>query len=200
MQLLSKFFGVIGAVIGFINKTIASIGIAGGVALAFYNVVARYIFGTSLTWAGELTIYLFLWSAFFGAAYCFKQDAHISISILLERVPPKVSKVLMLLSHTITFIFLSAVSWYGYEYLELVIELEERSIDLDIPMWIPYLVIPVSFGFGAYRVAEKIVEIIKTPADEVVQRSEAEMIINEMQSSATENILEEVHKKTGGML
>jgi C4-dicarboxylate transporter DctQ subunit len=200
MGAVKSLFRWIGRIIGFINQSIAAIGIAGGVALAFYNVVARYVFGSSLTWAGELTVYLFLWSAFFGAAYCFKQDAHISITILLDKVPPKVAKGLMLLSHTITFIFLAAVSWYGYEYLQLVIELDERSIDLDIPMWIPYLAIPVAFAFAAYRVAEKFVEILRTPAEEVVHRGEAEMILAEMEASAHDDLLKEVERKTGGML
>ncbi len=200
MKALRLAFRYLGMVIGFINQSIAAIGIAGGVALAFYNVVARYVFGTSLTWAGELTMYLFLWSAFFGAAYCFKEDAHISVTVLLDRVPPKMAKAFMLLSHTVTLIFLLAVSWYGYEYLQLVIELDERSIDLDIPMWIPYLVIPVSFAFAGYRVAEKIVDIIKTPAQEVVRKSEAQMIVNEMSASAHEDIIKKVEKKTGGIL
>jgi C4-dicarboxylate transporter DctQ subunit len=200
MGVIRTLFGWIGGIIGWINQSIAAIGIAGGVALAFYNVVARYVFGSSLTWAGELTVYLFLWSAFFGAAYCFKKDAHISITILLEKVPPKVAKGLMLLSHAITFVFLAAVSWYGYEYLQLVIELDERSIDLDIPMWIPYLVIPVAFAFAAYRVAEKFVEVLGTPADEVVLRGEAEMILAEMEEAAGKELLKEVERKTGGML
>jgi C4-dicarboxylate transporter DctQ subunit len=200
MGALKGLFRWIGRIIGFINQSIAAIGIAGGVALAFYNVVARYVFGSSLPWAGELTVYLFLWSAFFGAAYCFKQDAHISITILLEKVSPRVAKGLMLLSHAITFVYLAAVSWYGYEYLQLVIELDERSIDLDVPMWIPYLVIPVAFAFAAYRVAEKFVEILRTPAEEVVHRGEAEMILAEMQSSAHDELLKKVERKTGGML
>ncbi len=186
--------------IGFINQSIAAFGISAGVALAFANVVARYVFDASLTWAAELTIFLFLWSAFFGAAYCFREDAHISISILLDKVSTKTAKILMLISHSITFIFLAAVSYYGYEYLLLVNELEETSIDLGIPMWIPYLVIPVAFAFAAFRVGEKIAYIITTPADEVRIKSEAEMIIAEMEASAPEDLLEEVKKKTGGML
>jgi len=200
MGIVKRFFHWLGTVIGWINQSIAAIGIAGGVALAFTNVVARYVFGSSLTWAGELTVYLFLWSAFFGAAYCFKEDAHISITILLEKVPPRVAKALLLLSHLVTFIYLAAVSWYGYEYLLLDIDLGERSIDLDIPMWIPYLAIPVAFAFAAYRVAEKFVEILRTPADEVVHRSEAEMILAEMEEAAGEELLKKVERKTGGML
>ena len=78
--------------------------------------------------------------------------------------------------------------------------MEETSVDLAIPMWIVYLVIPVSFFFGAYRVLEKLVEIIKTPADKVLQHSEAEMIIAEMGQGENEKLLKEVERKTGGML
>ena len=197
---MKQIFVPIGRVIGFINQSIAAIGISAGVAVAFYNVVARYAFNASTTWAAELTVFLFLWSTFFGAAYCFKVDAHISISIMLDKVSAKTAKALMLLSHTITFVFLAAVSFYGYRYLELVIELEERSIDLDIPMWIPYSVIPVAFGFAAYRVGEKILYIISTPAEQVRQTSEAEMIISEMEPNASEKLIKEVERRTGGML
>jgi len=188
-----------GKVIGFINQSIAAIGISAGVALAFYNVVARYIFNYSLTWAAELTIYLFLWSTFFGAAYCFKEDAHISISVILDKLSPNMAKAMMLLSHIVTLIFLSAVSYYGYEYIVEIVE-DEISVDLGIPMWIPYSVIPVAFAFAAYRVAEKIAYIIITPSSEVRAKSEAEMMIAEMEASAPEDILKSVEKRTGGML
>jgi len=204
-------FNILDKAIGFINQSIAAIGISAGVALAFANVVARFVFDASLTWAAELTVFVFLWSAFFGAAYCFKKDAHIAVTIVLDIVPTSVAKVFLVISHLITMCFLIAVSYYGYEYLELVIELEERSIDLDIPMWIPYLVIPISFAFAAFRVGEKLYQIIITPHDKVVQESEAEMYINEMGENAQKKmekeeevklkkLVDEVDKKTGGML
>jgi C4-dicarboxylate transporter DctQ subunit len=200
MKYIGTLFEWTGRVVGFVNRSIAAVGIAGGVALAFYNVVGRYLFGSSLTWAAELTVYLFLWSTFFGAAYCFKEDAHISITVLLEKIPPKYAKSLMIVSHLVTLVFLIAVSWYGYEYLRLDIELDERSIDLDIPMWIPYLAIPAAFASAAFRVSEKLLEIISTPAEEIVRRSEAEMILAEMEEASSEKLVKEVEKRTGGLL
>ena len=188
-------FNILDKAIGFINQSIAAIGISAGVALAFANVVARFVFDASLTWAAELTVFVFLWSAFFGAAYCFKKDAHIAVTIVLDIVPTSVAKVFLVISHLITMCFLIVVSYYGYEYLELVIELEERSIDLDIPMWIPYLVIPISFAFAAFRVGEKLYQIIITPHDKVVQESEAEMYINEMGENAQKKMEKEEEVK-----
>jgi len=204
-------FSLISKTIGFINQSIAAFGITAGVAVAFTNVVARYAFDASLVWATELTIFLFLWSAFFGAAYCFKKDAHIAVTIVLDIVPSRVAKVMLLISHTITLTFLLAVAYYGYEYLLLVADIDERSIDLwDMPMWIVYLVIPISFAFAAYRVGEKLVQIVITPHDEVVQESEAEMVLAELGVKQKDNknehvnklndIVKSVEKKTGGML
>jgi len=204
-------FSLISKTIGFINQSIAAFGITAGVAVAFTNVVARYAFDASLVWATELTIFLFLWSAFFGAAYCFKKDAHIAVTIVLDIVPSRIAKVMLLISHTITLTFLLAVAYYGYEYLLLVADIDERSIDLwDMPMWIVYLVIPISFAFAAYRVGEKLVQIVITPHDEVVQESEAEMVLAELGVKQKDNknehvnklndIVKSVEKKTGGML
>ncbi len=204
-------FSIISKIIGFINQSIAVIGITGGVAIAFTNVVARYVFDASLVWATELTIFLFLWSAFFAAAYCFKKDAHIAVTIVLDVVPSHIAKPMLLISHTVTIIFLIAVAYFGYEYLLLVNEIDERSIDLwDMPMWIVYLVIPVAFSFAAYRVGEKIVQIIKTPHNEVVAESEAEQVLAGMGIGSKDNsnehvkelndMVKEVEKKTGGML
>ena len=204
-------FSLISKTIGFINQSIAAFGITAGVAVAFTNVVARYAFDASLVWATELTIFLFLWSAFFGAAYCFKKDAHIAVTVVLDIMPSKISKIMLLLSHTVTIVFLLAISYYGYEYLYLLIELDERSIDLwDMPMWIVYLVIPVSFFFAAFRVGEKINQIIRTPHDKVVAESEAEQVLADMGVGSRNNdnehvkhlndMVKEVEKKTGGML
>jgi len=202
---------IISKTIGYINQSIAAFGISAGVAVAFTNVVARYLFDASLVWATELTIFLFLWSAFFGAAYCFKKDAHIAVTIVLDIMPSKIAKIMLLISHTITIIFLLAVAYYGYEYLLLVNEIDERSIDLwNMPMWIVYSVIPISFAFAAYRVGEKIAQILRTPHNEVVAESEAEQVLAELGVKQKDNSNEHVHKlndivksvekKTGGLL
>ncbi len=206
------FFKILGKIIGFINQSIAAIGISAGVAIAFTNVVARYVFDASFVWAAELSIFCFLWSVFFGAAYCFKKDAHIAVTIVLDVMPSRIAKVMLLISHLITFVFLVAVAYYGYEYLLLVIDLDERSVDLwDMPMWIPYLVIPIALGFAAYRVAERIHGILSTSHDKILKESEAEQVLSGMGIGAHRNqenenvqklneMVKEVEKKTGGLL
>jgi len=194
---MKHFFGLLDTVIGLINRTIAAVGITAGIVLAFANVVGRYLFDYSITWASELTMYFFLWSMFFAVAYTFKLDGHISIDLLVEFVDRKVAKSMMLLSRIVTFVYLSVVAYYGYEYILLVIDMGETSVDLEIPMWIPYLVIPVALGLAAYRVAEHFFVLLSTPANEIEFTNETSDLMKE---AKIDKILDEVHIKTGGML
>ena len=205
-------FNILSKLIGWINQSIAVIGITAGVAVSFVNVVARYAFDASLVWASELSIFLFLWSVFFAAAYCFKKDAHIAVTIILDIMPSWIAKIMLIISHLVTLIFLATVAYYGYEYLLLVNDLEEKSIDLwNMPMWIIYLVIPVSFAFASYRVVERLFIIITTSHEKILKESEAEQVLAGMgmgakEHSDNENVKElndmvkDVEKKTGGML
>lgn len=131
---------------------------------------------------------------------------------MLDIVSSKAAKVMLLISHIVSLVFLLAIAYFGIFYLELVIELEEMSIDLGIPMWIPYLAIPVAFTLASYRVAEKIIEIVKTPHEKVLGQSEAEQIMAYMgveknsfkdiskDKEELKNIVDEANRKSGGLL
>lgn len=194
-----KAFKFLDVFVATINKNIAVIGISLGVMLVFVKVVLRYSltltqamteyigFGDffvsiltsingSMTWADELSKYLFIWSALFGAAYGFKKGIHISVTIVLNVLPQILAKGFLLLSHLITFIYLALSAYLGYELIILMMEFDEMSIDLEIPMWIPQLVLPIAFAFAAFRAGEKVYEIAKTDSSKVLSQSEAELI------------------------
>lgn len=165
-----------------ISKFFAAFGIGAGVLLAFVNVIARYVFSSSISWASELTIYLFLWSTFFGAVYCFKKDSHIAVDVFLVKASPKLRKFLILTTLIISTIYISAVAFYGYKYVLLYMDLGEVSVDLEIPLWIPYVVVPISFAFSAFILINKIFKTIKTPPEQLKLKGEAEQVLEEMEN------------------
>lgn len=173
---MQRFFEILDLGIASVNKTIAVVGIAAGTLLTFVNVVMRYCFNSGFAWAGEMVNYLFIWSAFFAAAYGFKKGIHIKVTILIEKFPPQIAKAYMVFSSILTTAFLLFIVVYGIEYLMLLHELEFMSVDLGIPQWIPMLVLPLAFLGASYRAGEKIFEIAKTPAEEVIINVESETI------------------------
>lgn len=173
---MQKFFQILDVGIASVNKMIAVIGLAAGTLLAFANVVMRYCFNSGWSWAGEVTNYLFIWSAFFAAAYGFNKGIHISVTILIEKFPPALAKACLVFSHVLTSVFLLFIVVYGVEYLQILHEMDQMMIDLNIPQWVPMLVLPVAFLGASYRAGEKIVQVAKTPADRVVLNAETELV------------------------
>ena len=55
-------------------------------------------------------------------------------------------------------------------------ELDFMSVDLNVPQWIPMIVLPIAFLGASYRAGEKILQVAKTPSDKVVLNAEAELI------------------------
>ncbi|MDZ7819150.1 MAG: TRAP transporter small permease [Aliarcobacter sp.] len=179
---MKKFFDIIDLIVGTINQTMAVFGLSLGVLLAFINVILRYAFDMSLTWAAELTNYLFIWAALFGAAYGFKQGAHISVSLIIERFPAHITKGFLIFANLLSIAYLGLISYFGYELILLLKDFGEMSVDLNIPLWIPHLVLPISFALAAYRCAEKLVEIYQTDAKDIKLFNEHEAVINEIKS------------------
>ena len=178
---MKKYFEILDLGVTAINKNIAVVGIAGGVLLAFTNVVLRYAFDMSLTWAGELTNYLFMWSALFGGAYGFKKGIHISVTMLLELLPPRLAKAILMLAHAFSCAYLALMAYLGYELILVLIDFGEMSIDLKIPMWIPHLMLPFAFIGAAFRAGEKVFEVGAMDAKDVIVNSELETIKDELE-------------------
>ncbi|PID47155.1 MAG: C4-dicarboxylate ABC transporter permease [Proteobacteria bacterium] len=154
--------------ISFLSDSIQSVGT--------YLVTNLTAINSSMTWAGELTNYLFIWSALFGAAYGFKKGIHISVTVMLNLLPKYLAKSLFVLANIISFIYLSANAYFGYQVVMLLDEIEEMSVDLEIPMWIPNLVLPIAFAGAAFRAGEKVIEVMQTDASKVLIRNEEEVV------------------------
>lgn len=165
---MKKFFKIIDIGVGTLNQSIAVLGISLGVILAFMNVALRYLFDASFTWAYELTNYLFMWGALFGAAYGFKKGIHISVTILIAKFPAPLAKAMLIFSNMLSFVYLAAMSFFSYQLTVLIAQFGEISVDLHIPMWIPNLVLPLAFGTAAYRAGEKVYETALRDADELI--------------------------------
>ena len=148
------------------STTVMIITMSVATLVAFFNVVLRYAFNMSLTWAGELTSYLFIWSALFGAAYGFKIGMHLGVTIIIQKLKPLAAKFLLSISLLIILTYLVALIVWGYDFCVFNYELEQVSIDLELPFWIIYLCVPISMSIASYQVILKIVRVLKVPADE----------------------------------
>ena len=122
--------------------------------VAFVNVVLRYCFNMSLTWAGEATSYLFIWSM------------HLGVTILIQKLKPRVAKWVLSFSLAIILGYLICLIFWGYDFVVFNHMMGMVSVDLEISYWIIYLCVPIAMSIASYQVLLKLIKTLKVPGDE----------------------------------
>jgi C4-dicarboxylate transporter DctQ subunit len=150
----------------YFSTTVMVVTMSVATLVAFVNVVLRYVFNMSLTWAGELTSYLFIWSALFGAAYGFKIGMHLGVTVLIQKLRPQVAKWVLSLSLLIILCYLLCLMVWGYDFVMFNHMMEMVSIDLELSYWIIYLCVPISMAIASYQVLLKLIKTLRVPGDQ----------------------------------
>ena len=70
------------------------------------QVVARYVFNSSIFWSEELARYLFIWVIFLCIAIGYRENQHISITTVIEALPRKGRQIFMVAIQVILIVFL----------------------------------------------------------------------------------------------
>jgi TRAP-type C4-dicarboxylate transport system permease small subunit len=111
------------------------------VIAVFYQVLGRYIFHYKLGIAAETATYAQIWMVLLAAGIAMKKNMHVGVDILLRVLPKKFQKIIIILSFILVLSFL-ILALKGCFALILVGS-ESTSPALGIPMWIPYLSVPI---------------------------------------------------------
>jgi C4-dicarboxylate transporter DctQ subunit len=136
--------------------------IAAATLVTFAAVVMRYLGGTGISWAQELTIYLFIWMAKFGAAYGVRTGIHIGVDFLVNWVRPSIRRMMVITALSLGMIFTGSIAFFGARWVIFIYGTGQTSPDLEMPMWIIYLAIPFGSGLMCYRFIQVMVGFIKT--------------------------------------
>ena len=126
---------------------------AHGAAFASPPFRATYVWLASLdlSWAQELTIYLFIWMAKFGAAYGVRTGIHVGVDVLVMRMAPARAKKVILFGLLSGALFTAVIANFGAHFTWSVFESGTRSNDLEIRMWIVYMAIPAGSSLMCFR-------------------------------------------------
>lgn len=111
------------------------------VTIVTIEVVLRYIFGLSLIFTEELARYLMVWIVFLGGALAVKDDSHIRINVLVQRLSPRLGRLVRITAHGLTMLLLVVLTVEGTKILPR--QLDQMCITIDTSMFYFYLAIPV---------------------------------------------------------
>ena len=124
-------------------------------AIAFVNVLSRYLFHFSFASTEEITINLFVWVTVIGSGLAFERGGQLGMVTLYNIFPEPFKRGVTLFSAALSAILFILVDLFMLQaiYDELTL-FNATSAALEIPVWIYYAGVPVFSVFifvGIYR-------------------------------------------------
>jgi C4-dicarboxylate transporter, DctQ subunit len=105
----------------------------------------------NITWAQELCIYLFIWMAKFGAAYGVRTGIHVGVDVIINRLSAGKRRFWVLFGLGAGAFFTATVAVLGAMFVWRIYGTGQVSPDLEMPMWIVYLAVPLGSSLMCYR-------------------------------------------------
>jgi len=155
---LSVLFGIIAA---------ALIGAA--ILIVCHMVFVRYVLNGSTAWQTDTVIFSLIAATLLGSPYVLRRGGHVSVDLVWEAASDATRRYLRVISNLGTFVFAAILAVTGGHYFWQAWTGNWLSETVaEIPLWIPYLSLPVGFGLLALQA---IAEIIDTPRAVRAQRA-----------------------------
>jgi len=120
-------------------------------AAAVLTAIFKWLAARDLSWAQELCIYMFIWMAKFGAAYGVRTGIHVGVDVLVNVLPAQSRHRVITFALLCGALFTAIVAAFGASFVDQMWHTGQQSNDLEAPMWIVYLAIPLGSGLMCFR-------------------------------------------------
>jgi TRAP-type C4-dicarboxylate transport system permease small subunit len=109
------------------------------------QVGGRYLFDYAIDWTAESATFAQIWMIFLAAGLAMRDRLHVSVDMLTDIVPATVRRLFIV-------IIAAACVWFLWQAIQGSLELIDigriqSSPVLQVPMWIPYLSLPVGLMY-----------------------------------------------------
>ena len=115
------------------------------VLAVFYQVLGRYIFNYKLGAAAETATMAQIWMILLASGIAMRKNMHVGVDILLRKLNVKAQKIIVTVSTIVITIFLIMVLKGSVQLI--IVGAQSTSPAISIPMWIPYLSIPIGIVY-----------------------------------------------------
>jgi len=132
--------------------------------LVFNEVIARYVLNKPTLYSVELSEYLLIFVAFMAAGWVLQEDKHVKMHFVVNLMPDKVKHILDICTSGIVLIFCIILVWQGGKSSVMAFAGGYHSSSLlNVPLWIPYAIIPLGSLILALQMLVRIGKLIWTP-------------------------------------
>jgi TRAP-type C4-dicarboxylate transport system permease small subunit len=165
MQVFIRTVNLVSQAVG----VVAAAMIVIAVTLTCQMIFIRYFLNGSTSWQTEAVIYLMIGATLLGLPYVQKLKGHVNVDLIPMLLPHSARKLLMIASYSVAVAILAVMTYYGWE--SVYISYSRGWVSETVwapPLWIPYLSMPLGFGLFALQLLADLIEILQTPARNIV--------------------------------
>ena len=176
----------IGNCVSAVIKYVTAIMLAVMAILVFGNVLMRYFMNSSVTWAEEVSRFVFIWMIFLGAIIAFKDNEHLGVDTIVNRLSPRGKRRLFVVN-SLMILATMALTLHGSVGLT-ILNTDQSSPAIGLPYAYIYSSgIVVSIGMGLIVIYRIIMLLTgKLEDSDLVMTTDSEENTNQIEAIATE--------------
>ena len=125
----------------------------------FIQVVARYLFESSLVFSEELSRYLFVWTVFLGLPVVAKRGGHMAVTALSGRLKGAAARAMSIAAYLVGIAFMATMIVQGVEMVQRTSQ--QLSPAMEISMSWVYLAIPIGSLFMMLQMVSGLMALLR---------------------------------------
>jgi TRAP-type C4-dicarboxylate transport system permease small subunit len=136
------------------DRTLDVMVVFAGALLAFAvlsvsaAIASRYFLGYPLGWVNEINSYILLYIPFLVGAWVLREEGHVIIDILLERLNPRNQSLINIITSMVSAVVCFILAWYGaVDTWDLFQTNYFTPTQLELPKWIISVIIFIGSFF-----------------------------------------------------
>ena len=136
-----------------IETIICQVLLTSFVILLFAQILTRNLFAYSISWAEELSVYMFVWFVYFGASQAAKMAAHNRVLFQFGFLPQRVVNWIEGFADLFWIFFNGYFIYLSIEFL-IRMNVFQKAQTLGVPMKYFYYIFPIAFTLMTFRIIQ----------------------------------------------
>ena len=116
------------------------------VICTFMQVLNRNFFKLALPWLDEASTYSMIYMALIGTEAGLRDGSQISVTAVVDKLHGKTRSLVKIAAKIVLLVFSSSVLVSAVQMVGRQIETGQTSSAMQLPMWVPYLALVISFA------------------------------------------------------
>lgn len=113
------------------------------------QVLGRYVFNYSIDWSTETATFAQIWMILLAAGIAMRRQLHVGVDVLVTAFPRSLQRLFLVITVVLCLWFLWVAIQGSFRLIK--VGFIQTSPALSIPMWLPYLSLPIGLSYFAFE-------------------------------------------------